>query len=244
MHEKRAAERSIVARHNKLKRLHVSSSLVEKRRGQRKHALRRSIRGYNNSKCAQLTNTPTFNKFSLSQQMSMRYLMCCAALKNQCKQAKGVGAAQRCKSTASWLRISYSVGWNVIRSRVLDSLISRDWMWNWELLKFASLTVCTCTDGALAHWLRVAEKGAISTQMHLIASTLSRLAAELWTDQMLLPGPAAPAGAWGQVDAASRNRKCSDRLGGCFGLCLLFLCSFDWSVSKLWCFASAAGAVQ
>lgn len=132
MHEKRAAERSIVARHNKLKRLHVSSSLVEKRRGQSKQALRRSIRGYNNSKCAQLTNTPTFNKFSLSQQMSMRYLMCCAALKNQCKQAKGVGAAQRCKSTASWLEHTQDI---------LFSWLKRDTVTSSGLTYFERLNV-------------------------------------------------------------------------------------------------------
>lgn len=57
----------------------------------------------------------------------------------------------------------------------------------------------------------VIAEGAISTQMHLIASTLSWLAADLWNDQMLCPGPGALTGAWGQVDAASGNENCQGR---------------------------------
>lgn len=106
MQGKRATELSIVARHNK----DWSAAMPPlkpggKRGGKGKRVIWRSISGCNNRlvrKCGQSGHTPTFNKFSLSQQMSVRYLNCHAALKNQCKQAEGVTAALTCKSRASW----------------------------------------------------------------------------------------------------------------------------------------------
>lgn len=66
-------------------------------------------------------NTPTFNKFSLSPQMSVRYLNCRPALKNQCKQAEGVTAALMCKSTASWRRPSQDISFSRLKNDTVTS---------------------------------------------------------------------------------------------------------------------------
>lgn len=75
------------------------------------------------------------------------------------------------------------------------------------------------------------EKGAISTQMCLIASTLSWLAADLWNDQMLCPGHDALTGAWGQVDAASEKRNCQGSLGVCSCVVLFFFPLLIWLIN-------------
>lgn len=140
MHEKRATERSIVARNNKVKHLHVSSSLVEKSRGQIKHALRRSIRGYNNSNGVH--SQIHLHSINSVYHSKWAWGIWSAALNwkinaNKLKELallKGVNPQPLIRDR---LRISHSLGWNAIQSRVLDLLISRDWMWNWEVLEFA-----------------------------------------------------------------------------------------------------------
>lgn len=72
------------------------------------------------------------------------------------------------------------------------------------------------------------EKGAISTQMCLIASTLSWSACGSlkWPNA----GPGALAGARGQVDAASGSRKCRGRLGVCSCAGFFFFPSLIWLI--------------
>lgn len=108
-------------------------------------------------------------------------------------------------------------------------LIARDWRTHtFPQCENRSCWSVSCINSVHVHrWygcpLAVSsEKGAISTQMCLIASTLSWLAADLWNDQMLCPEPGALAGAWGQVDAASGNRNCQGRLGVCSCVVVFF----------------------
>lgn len=183
--------------------------------------------------------------------MSVRYLKCRAALKNQCKQAEGVSAALPCKSTASWLGQSQDISFSW-----MNMLIPRDWRTHkFPQCENGSCWGVSCINSVHVHrWcgcpLAVGrEKGAISTQMHLIASTLSWLAAGLWNDQMLWPGSGACAGAGGHLDAASGNRNCQGRLGVCSCVVLFcFLCLFGWSVAVLclccWCGSVVAWSSQ
>lgn len=125
MEVERATELSIMARHNKDRSASVSPQAKWKR-GEAKSGMGRGdpsvhvITGLS-ATVSKSQTTPTFNKFCLSPQMSVRHPNRRAALKNQCKQAEGVSAAPRCKSTASRLGPSQDVSFSWLKNDTATS---------------------------------------------------------------------------------------------------------------------------
>lgn len=145
------------------------------------------------------------------------------------------------------VRTSPSAGWKMIQPQVLDMLVSRDRRSRkFPHCESRSCWGVSCINSVHVHrWCGCllaggSEKGAISTQMCLIASTLSWLAVDLQNGQMLDLALSLVLGVrWMQpVGTGSAEAGWASALvWGCFY-------SFAHLVDRFWCIVSAAGAVQ